>query len=135
MVLTRDTAEAYLKRFVCEPGTPSLSPDEQIATREALLVLVQASDYQTLGICADTLQGAIAALNQYLSALGHPQQVQATELAAVAEPLYLKYNTRKATCYGDGYAGAYRGVLVTCQSDFDDGVFGTYGYLPLDLFA
>lgn len=135
MPVTRDQAEDYLKRFVCQTDTLALSSLEQEATRNALLTLVAGSDYQTLGVCADTLSGAIAALNQYLQALGHQQQVQPTELPPIAEPVYLKYNTRKAAWYADGYPGSYRGVLVTCQSDFEDGVVGTYGHLPLDLFA
>jgi hypothetical protein len=135
MSVTRDQAEDYLKRFVCQTEPVQLSQAEQADTRRALLTLVQGSDYQTLGVCADTLSGAIAALNQYLQALGHQQLVQLSEPSAVVEPVYCKYNTRKVAWYVDHYPGIYRGVLVTCQSDFEDGVVGTYGHLPLDLFA
>ncbi|MEK9512282.1 MULTISPECIES: DUF1824 family protein [Limnospira] len=33
------------------------------------------------------------------------------------------------------YLEKYRGVLVSCQSSEENGVNGTYGHFPLDLFA
>jgi hypothetical protein len=89
------------------------------------------SDYQILGVCADTAEQAIAALHTYLQAFG------LTDLpvpAAIAGVVYLKYNPKTGLCYLKPYEGEHRGVLVSCQSAYDGDVNETFGHFPLDLF-
>ncbi|MEL7351695.1 MAG: DUF1824 family protein [Cyanobacteria bacterium P01_A01_bin.116] len=102
--------------------------------REALLWLNEISEYQTLGICADTLAAAETSLKGYVAALSEPIQV---DLPSEQEgAVFLKFNTLKNAWYLDGYSGESRGVLVTyhtSEPELDD-VNGTYGPFPLDLF-
>ncbi len=98
------------------------------------------ADFLTLGVCADQVDEGLTALNGYLAALGQSWRADAaplagTPVASTTDPVYLKGNTRTEKVYGDRYLGPYRGVLITCQSDFAEAVVGTYGHFPLDLFA
>lgn len=100
--------------------------------RQALATVLPHSDYQIFGICAGTASEAIAALNQYTDAFGYDR---APHLDPIDGAVYIKYNPRSGLCYIDGYEGNERGVLISCQSDYDDGVRDTYGHFPLDLFS
>lgn len=114
--------------------TPAELSDEQRQTVKAsLLWLNEHSEYQTLGICADSLSEAEAALKGYVGALSQPIQV---DIPARDGAVFLKFNTLKNAWYLDGYSGDSRGVLVTyhtSEAELDD-VNGTYGPFPADLF-
>ena len=116
--------------------TPSELSDEQMQTvREALLWLNEMSEYQTLGICADSMSEAESALKGYVAALSQPIQVDLP--ADYAGGVFLKFNTLKNAWYIDNYSGESRGVLVTyhtSEPEFDE-VNGTYGPFALDLFG
>ena len=136
---TQHSAETFLNQFICIEDIASISAGDRATIRDALALLVPQSDYQTLGVCADNLPQAITALNHYLQGLGHDQTLglpsESAEVTVPRGPLYLKYNTRKQGYYLDRYQGPYRGVLVSLQSDSLDGIQGTYGHFPLDLFT
>ncbi|MEM6599150.1 MAG: DUF1824 family protein [Cyanobacteria bacterium P01_C01_bin.69] len=114
--------------------TPAeLSDEQRKEVCDRLLWLNEQSEYQTLGICADTLTEAIATLKNYVSALSQPIQV---DIEPRDGAVFLKFNTLKNAWYVNGYTGDSRGVLVTyhtSESELDD-VNGTYGPFPLDLF-
>jgi hypothetical protein len=92
------------------------------------------SEYQTLGICADSVAAAKAALKGYVAALSQPINLDLPEQTGA---VYLKFNTLKNAWYLDGYSGKSRGVLVTYHTSEPelDSVNGTYGPFPLDLFS
>ena len=115
-----------------EPAT--LSADQRQAICADLLWLNEMSEYQTLGICADSMAAAAAALKRYVAALSQPVNLDLPEQAGA---VYLKFNTLKNAWYLDGYSGESRGVLVTYHTSEPelDGVNGTYGPFPLDLFS
>ncbi len=129
--LTLTDAQTRLRQFTCLVGHASLSPTEKMQVRQALALVCQRSQYQILGICADTLSQGKQTLQSYATALGYTVNPQ---LATVAEPIYIKFNPRSGLCYADTYIGSHRGVLVSCQSASDDGINETFGHLPLDLF-
>ncbi|PZO22748.1 MAG: DUF1824 domain-containing protein [Leptolyngbya foveolarum] len=110
-----------------------LNEAQRESVREALLWLNKNSEYQTIGICADDLAGATAALKGYVAALSQPIQVDIPEQAGA---VFLKFNTLKNAWYVDGYSGESRGVLVTYHTSEpeEDDVNGTYGPFPLTLF-
>ena len=114
--------------------TPTaLSEAQQQLVRDALLWLNDNSEYQTLGICADSLTEAEAALKSYVAALSQPINV---DIPPREGAVFLKFNTLKNAWYIDDYAGDSRGVLVTyhtTEPELDE-VNGTYGPFPLDLF-
>lgn len=114
--------------------TPAdLSEEQKQAVRSNLLWLNEQSEYQTLGICADTVAEAESALKGYIMALSQPIRV---DIPAQEGAVFLKFNTLKNAWYLDGYSGESRGVLVTfhtSESELED-VNGTYGPFPLDLF-
>ena len=122
-----------LARFSCLEAPPSLSAAEKADIRAALQSFNEASDYQTLGICADTLATGQAALESYVAALSRPIQLQLDDRAG---PVYLKFNTLKGAWYLDDYSGTSRGVLVSFHASEPevDIVNGTYGPFPFDLF-
>ena len=133
---TRSKLKAIRKQLieVSLTHTPAELADEQKQTvKTALLWLNEQSEYQTLGICADSLSEAEAALKGYVAALSQPIQV---DIPAQDGAVFLKFNTQKNAWYVDGYSGESRGVLVTYHTSEPalDDVNGTYGPFPLDLF-
>jgi hypothetical protein len=131
--LTRESAHEILKQFDClldnslQPPTP-LNDD---LIRQALLFVVAESEYQMLGICAETLEQGIQALAAYGRALGYAPNLQ---LDPVEGAVYIKFNPNSVQCYASPYPGEHRGVLVSCQSTDEAGLNEMYGHLPLDLF-
>jgi Domain of unknown function (DUF1824) len=133
-------AQALLEAYNCSEQPASVptvteetaAPDQQMQLRQALQIVVQACDRQIFGVCADSLAAGVESLASYLQALDQPTDLKFEPLAG---PVYLKFNPSTGRCYRDVYTGHHRGVLVSCQSDFEQGVNGTYGHLPLDLFS
>lgn len=126
------TLRKQLNRFSCLDVPPALGDQEKADIRAALLLLNELSDYQTLGICADTLLQGKSAADAYVSALGNPVNLNLPEREG---PVYVKFNTLKGAWYLDNYSGPSRGVLITYHSSEVDEVNGTYGPFPLDLFS
>ena len=122
-----------LTRFSCLETPPTLSAIEAAEIREALLLFNTLSDYQTLGVCADDLPKAKAAVEAYVAALSRPLQLN---LDSRQGAVYLKFNTLNGAWYLDDYPGSSRGVLVSFHaSEVEvDIVNGTYGPFPLNLF-
>ena len=114
--------------------TPTeLSNEQRQTVKKHLLWLNEQSDYQTLGICADTLNEAETALKGYIAAMSQPIQV---DIAPREGAVFLKFNTLKNARNLDSYTGDSRGGLLTydtSEPELDD-VNGTYGPFPLDLF-
>ncbi|NER80472.1 MAG: DUF1824 family protein [Leptolyngbya sp. SIO1D8] len=123
-----------LARFSCLEVSPTLSEAEASEVREALLLFNDLSDYQTLGVCADDLPTAQAAVEAYVTTLSRPIRL---ELEPRQGAVYIKFNTLKGAWYLDDYPGPSRGVLVSFHASEPeaDVVNGTYGPFPLDLFA
>lgn len=122
-----------LARFSCLDVSPNLSEAEASAVRDALLLFNELSDYQTLGVCADDLPTAKAAVESYVAALSRPIQLK---LDPKDGPVYIKFNTLKGNWYLDDYSGPSRGTLISFHASEPevDAVNGTYGPFPLDLF-
>ena len=120
-----------LARFSCLETAPTLSTKELAEIRQFLLLFNQWSDYQTLGVCADTLAQGKAAMENYIAALGAPASL---DLPDQENPVYIKLNTLNGAWYLDNYSGPSRGVLVTYHASDVEEVNGTYGPFPLDLF-
>ncbi|NJL21709.1 MAG: DUF1824 family protein [Leptolyngbyaceae cyanobacterium SM1_3_5] len=121
------TAQTLLASIDCQK-----QPDiDYPALRAALLQVVNASDYQFLGICADGIESAKSALATYAKALGYAPTADLPDLPGA---VYVKFNGRSNGCYAELYGGSSRGVLVSCQSVEAAGVNATYGPLPIDLF-
>ena len=130
-ILTRKDAETVLQQFICVDSTSS-QPADYALIREALLVVASLSDYQILGICADSAEQGLRSLRSYSTALGYEGLPEVQSIPGV---VYIKYNPRLGRAYMESYAGEHRGVLVSCQSDYSDGVNDTFGHLPLDLLG
>lgn len=127
--LTVQEARLILGAFNTSSQTPE-APNNAL-TRQALLLLAQHSDYQILGVCADTPGQGSLALKTYAAALGY----EATpDINSVAGSVYIKFNPRTGLCQLDSRPGKYRGVLVAYQSSQPEGINELYGHLPLDLF-
>ncbi|NES22155.1 MAG: DUF1824 family protein [Symploca sp. SIO3E6] len=129
--LTIPEAQELLKPFNCIENKSIDSEAEKVLIRQALLVLTQHSDYQILGICAETVAQGLSALKTYSKALGYQPNL---DLTPIDGSVYIKFNPNSGLCYLDSYTGTHRGVLVSCQSAYEDGINDMYGHLPLDLF-
>lgn len=103
-----------------------------LALQQALQRVVQASDLQILGICAESLAEGQQALAAYAAALGLPQPD--LEVANLAGAVYIKFNPQGRS-YASPYSGSERGVLVSCQSAEPSDVNEMFGALPLSLFS
>jgi len=133
--LTVAAALKLLKLFSCTETKSVDSDAEKAQLQEALLAIVNLSEHQNLGICADNPAKAIDALASYLQAFGYKMPGDRADIPSHENPVYLKFNSQKMSYYLDDYTGKYRGVLVSCQSSESEELNGTYGHLPLDLFA
>ena len=107
------------------------SASEKALLRQAVLLLAENSDYQILGICADTVAQGLSALKNYSEALGYEPNL---DLPSVDGSVYIKFNPKTGLCYLDSYTGTHRGVLVSYQSAYEGRINEMYGHLPLDLF-
>lgn len=133
--LTVAEAELFLKSFTCVDVESIISEDHRCKIRAALQVVVRASDYQMLGVCAPSLSLGLGALRSYLLGIGYDQPLIISEEKDQNEPVYIKFHSLKGSYYVDAYNGVYRGVLISCQSAFADGINATFGHFPLDLFS
>jgi Domain of unknown function (DUF1824) len=122
---------ALLRQFTCTE--PASETTDSALVRQAMRVVADHSDYQILGICAETLAEGEAALRSYGQALGY--EVPVAIAPTITGPTYIKFNPKTGRCHADGYIGVHRGVLVSCQSAYDGDVNETFGHLPMDLFA
>ncbi|MUL35826.1 DUF1824 family protein [Gloeocapsopsis dulcis] len=129
--LTVEAAQTLLQDFNCTDGKLVTSESEKTLIRQAVLVVSRFSDYQILGICADTATQGIAALASYAKALGYQPNL---DLTLINNSVYIKFNPVTGLCYLNPYSGEHRGVLVSCQSPESGGINEMYGHLPLDLF-
>lgn len=127
------TVRQTLVQATLEPDL-AFSNQERQTIRADLLWLNEMSEYQTLGICADSITEAEAALKGYVAALAQPINLDLPEQAGA---VFLKFNTLKNAWYVDEYSGEFRGVLVTYHTSEPelDNINGTYGPFPLDLFS
>jgi hypothetical protein len=134
--LNLENALKLLHSFSCTPAKQIMSEAEKEELRQAICMVVELSEWENLGICAETTDQAIATLNSYLKALGYEPITAIEEILSEksANAVYLKYNSQKNTHYLDSYSGGYRGVLISCQGE-NDQITGTYGHFPLDLYV
>ncbi len=129
--LSLQAAQQKLRQFTCTGSEPKTVSFDAAEVRESLLLLASHSDYQLLGICADTVALGAQALQTYLKALGSEETPTVTPTEG---PVYIKFNPKTGKCHVDRYIGNHRGVLVSCQSAYDGDINETFGHLPLDLF-
>lgn len=127
-------ARQRLGQFSRLTTPPRLSAAEAAQVRDDIRSFGQWSDYQTLGICADTLGEGQPALESFLAALGISVSLN---LPPREGAIYLKFNTLKGAWYLDDYSGMSRGVLITFHTSEPEltELSGTYGPFPFDLFA
>jgi Domain of unknown function (DUF1824) len=129
--LTAQEAKKVLNKFNCLDIAPVIKASEKIIIRQALIFFSKLSDYQILGICADTAEEGLLAMRTYSQALGYEPP---TDLPIIEGPVYIKLNGKNGLCYLDSYPGHHRGVLVSCQSSDRGRINEMFGHLPLDLF-
>ncbi len=134
MTLALETAQKKLEKFNCADIQSITQVEHPAQLREALQLVARASEYQMLGICADSLDQAFTALSQYLNGLGYTLTINPNAVESIEGSVYLKFNSRNQSYYVSPYRERYRGVLVSCQSSDEAGINGTYGHFPLDLF-
>ncbi|HAO10809.1 MAG TPA: DUF1824 domain-containing protein [Planktothrix sp. UBA8407] len=133
--LTISDAQTILNGFICTDVTPNISEQEKVDIQTALLLLNRESEYQMIGICADSMEEALTGLKDYLKAFEYDINVEDNTLESLSGAVYLKFNGRSQTFYISPYLEKYRGALISFQSTEENGINGVYGHFPLDLFA
>lgn len=138
---TAASIRRFLNQFVCFQTLPELPESIAAQVKQSLQFLVEQSDFQTFGVCADSAQASEAALNSYLTGLGYGNLAESDiniEAPADLDPtqtaVFMKYNLRNGKCYQEPYTGTARGVLITCHGAPQDELNSTYGHFPLNLF-
>lgn len=133
--LTIEEALKLLREYSCIQVKTVYTKREKEQLREALLLMINVSEYENIGVCADKAEQAWEALLSYLKGLGYKADLEPNpDFGELQQyPVYIKYNIQQQTYYLDSYTGSYRGVLISCQAE-DDFLVGTYGHFPLDLF-
>lgn len=131
--LTVEQAQKILNEFNCQEANSLESVEAPEKLRQALLLFTHLSDYQNIGICANSADEGFSALEHYLKYLGYPVPEKSNEISQFTGAVYLKYSSLKGSLYIDSYTGSYRGVLFACQSSENESISGTYGHFPLDL--
>ncbi|MGB3404562.1 MAG: DUF1824 family protein [Microcoleaceae cyanobacterium] len=132
--LTLETAQNLLEQFTRIEIQSQTLPKDLDEIRQALVLLAQHSDYQMIGICAESLPEALTALSAYLTKLGYNIEIDSNRINPIKGAVYLKFNGRNQSYYASAYNEKYRGVLVAYQSSDEARINGTYGHFPLDLF-
>ena len=131
---TESTSQArVLLEGFASNDRPEIPANDIPAVKAALTEVVVSSDFQTLGICADSSSEGFSALSHYLLAFG--LEVPNTPESEIEGPIYIKYNTQTGKHYTSDYPGNARGVLVCCHRESPELSLDMYGHLPLDLFA
>lgn len=92
----------YLRQVNCL--TPQDVAVNRALLRQSLLLATEASDYQILGICADTLAEAIQALESYAAALKYAPE---PNLPTIEAAVYIKFNPKTGLCYASPYSGTH----------------------------
>ena len=131
MVFDRPSAIAYLKKIEPSLAQGTIRDKDRTQILASLNSLRQNSNYQMFGVLASTYEEAIAAIADYAKAFEYDIPDSPEPLDG---PIYLKYNPALPLCYCDNYKGEHRGVLVSFQSDYEDGVNDMFGHFPLDLY-
>jgi hypothetical protein len=139
--LTVEENLKILNSYNCSQTKNIESESDRERLRQALLCIVNLSEWQNLGICADNSEEGFRALFNYLQAFGYHYNLQKDAMALSPDlaietknhPIYIKFNSQRMSHYIDDYTGKYRGVLISCQSE-DDKISGIYGHFPLHLF-
>jgi hypothetical protein len=132
--LSLKAAHDILEQFTCLEINSQSPPQDLDQTRQALLLFAHHSEYQMLGICADSLEAAFTALAEYLTAWNYDIEINTNAINPIDGAVYLKFNGRNQSYYASAYSEKYRGVLVSFQSSDVEEVNGTYGHFPLNLF-
>ncbi len=129
--LTIADAERFLWEL-SDLDSETATPERRSQICEALDYLTKQADYHIFGICAETTHQGLQALQNYAAHFRY--ELPDSDLPAIADGVYIKYNPRSRRYHADNYKGAYRGVLISLHTDFADGYSGTHGHFPLDLF-
>jgi Domain of unknown function (DUF1824) len=114
---------------------PDYSEEQRMSLRQALLFLKTHADFQIFGVCADSLEQGIKALQEYTQAFEYTLDPVSNTLEG---GVYIKFNPNRSFVHIDPYSGEFTGVLISYQSEESEGHEGhngTYGHFPLDLFA
>lgn len=131
--LSVDDALEILKDYSCLQIKIVDFEADKHKLREAIKIVSSLCETENIGICADNFQEGFTTLKSYLKALKISENLEKSANAPKQNPVYIKFNTETMSYYVDYYAGSYRGVLISCQSD-NHNLVGTYGHFPLNLF-
>jgi hypothetical protein len=133
--LTLEKAVKILQTYGCIQSKKVESEEEKKQLCQALNLVTELSEYQNFGVCADNVQEGLSSLKSYLKALGYNANLPDLSGAENGKPVYIKFSGKSMSCYIDSYPGDYRGVLVSCYSEEQQDICGTYGHFPLQLFS
>ena len=86
------SAVTFLRDFSCITPRIVASDEEKQALRQAISQVVQLSEWQNIGICANTIPQALQTLVAYLTGLGSSFIPEMPTDISFSTAIYLKYN-------------------------------------------
>jgi hypothetical protein len=119
-------------------SAPLLSAAEQAALREELQTAMDPCDWFTIGVMAPSAAEAMMSLRAWEQALGWEAlelDPSGEALASIEGPVFLKGNQNNGRFQVRREAGLGEGILITGHSAVSPEAEGTWGPLPLQLFA
>ncbi len=93
--MTVEKALEILKSYSCLEVKLVESEADKKELQTAIKQIVDLSEYENLGICADSLELAFQGLSSYLAALGYDNNLEMASLPPQEKAVYLKFNTQK----------------------------------------
>ncbi|MEM9772120.1 MAG: DUF1824 family protein [Cyanobacteria bacterium P01_D01_bin.73] len=136
--LTFEEAQQVLAAFNGLDTVPALSAEQCVLIQRSLQVLAQITDTCIFGICADNLDEALQALNQYAAGLNYELPGNGPDLRGNLNDstgVYMKCNLQSGLFYVSTYENNHRGVLLSYRSVEYPDIAPLYGHLPLTLFS
>ncbi len=116
---------------------PTLNLEQRQQLKQELVQALARCQWFTVGVMAPGEAEALGALRALESGLGWSALAAASEPAAIAagQSVFLKGNQRSGSYLLRQEDGLGEGLLITGHHSEDPSVEGTWGPLPLDLFA
>ena len=115
-----------------------MSQAQRHQLKQELVLALARCQWFTVGVMAPGASEALAALRALESDLGWSALAAASEpttAIAPGQPVFLKGNQRNGTYLLRQEDGLGEGLMITGHQPEDPSVEGTWGPLPLDLFA
>ena len=114
-------------------SAPKLNEKQSIILFNELKIVLQKSDWITIGVMAPTLKKGINAVRRIEEKFEY-QEMKCISLPSSDGPIFLKANQKTGEIYARIEFGLGEGILISCQNDDTSLITKTLGPFPLNFF-